>query len=105
MSFKGFMDKISGKSYDTVDCKLGLQTTTDKASLEKQLSEIFAGTDGFQRATVTAVNDLEADCKLDFDQKTITNAEAKSTLTLEEAITRWVGMDVIKSKFNAHNIT
>ena len=42
--------------------------------------------------------------KLDYDQKTVTAAEAKSTLTLEEAITRWVGMDVIKSKFDAHNI-
>ena len=42
--------------------------------------------------------------KLNFDQKVIESEEANSSLSLEEAIVRWVGLDEIKQKFNASDI-
>ena len=42
--------------------------------------------------------------KLYFQKKVIENEEANSSLSLEEAIVRWVGLDEIKHKFNASDI-
>ena len=42
--------------------------------------------------------------KFDFDQKAITSAEKNSSLTLEEAIARWVGLEAVKERFDSHNI-
>ena len=42
--------------------------------------------------------------KLNFEKKVIETEEANSSLSLEEAIVRWVGLDEIKQKFNASDI-
>lgn len=42
--------------------------------------------------------------KLNFEKKIIETEEANSSLSLEEAIVRWVGLDEIKQKFNASDI-
>ena len=42
--------------------------------------------------------------KLNFEKKVIETEEANSSLSLEEAIVRWVGLEEIKQKFNASDI-
>ena len=42
--------------------------------------------------------------KLNFEKKVIETEEANSSLSLEQAIVRWVGLEEIKQKFNASDI-